>query len=84
MIKLLKPKGLLVFCCAGEGRDEHGTDRCNPTASPATHDYYGNVTPDMIRNQAFRPELHFARWEWNCGYNEMGPGLDTRFWGVKK
>jgi 2-polyprenyl-3-methyl-5-hydroxy-6-metoxy-1,4-benzoquinol methylase len=84
MIRLLKNGGLMAWTCAGEGRAEHGTSRINPEASPGTHDYYGNITPEMVRQQIFAPEDVFSAWDFNCCTNTMGPGLDTRFWGVKK
>jgi len=84
MVRLLRGGGLMAWTCAGEGRDEHGTTRLNPYASPGTHDYYGNITPEMVRQQVFAPEDIFSAWDFNCCTNTMGPGLDTRFWGVKK
>lgn len=84
MIRLLKPEGLMAWTCAGEGRAEHGTTRLNPAASPGTHDYYGNITPEMVKKEAYKPEEFFKVWDFNCCTNTMGPGLDTRFWGLKK
>jgi hypothetical protein len=83
MTVLLKPAGLLVWTAAGAGRDEHGTYRCNPAASPGTLNYYGNITPQMVREQAYVPEYIFKMWEFNESTNTLGPGLDTRFWGIK-
>jgi len=84
MYRLLKVGGLMVFTCAGQGRDEHGTETRNPAASPGTLDYYGNLTPSMIEELALDVPNCFASWKWDCHPNTMGPGLDTRFWGIKK
>lgn len=44
-INMLRPHGgLLVITCAGPNRAEHGTTRTTPADSPATTDYYGNIT----------------------------------------
>mgnify|MGYP001556421506 FL=1 len=43
-IELLKPGGLFLFTCASTGRPEHGTNRTKPQDSPATTDYYRNLT----------------------------------------
>ena len=48
MLRMTKPKGLLIFTAAGTGRPEHGTTLCHPKDSPLTHDYYRNVTVKMI------------------------------------
>jgi len=53
-IHLLKPGGLLLFTCATEGRQEHGTRRTTPQDSPFTsqleNDYYKNLTEEHIKN----------------------------------
>jgi len=82
MLYLLKPGGLLVLTCAGEGRAEHGTSTHNPEASIGTNDYYQNLTPLMMR-EAFLPELTCSTWQYNVSTNTLGPGYDTRFFGVK-
>jgi len=53
--KLLKPGGLFVFTCAGEGRAEHGTRRTSPHECLATmtnldnfSDYYKNLNEKDI------------------------------------
>lgn len=48
MVRSLLPGGLLVFTCATTGRPEHGTSGTTPTDSPATLDYYRNLTDDDI------------------------------------
>lgn len=45
---LLTDNGLLVGTCAGFGRPEHGTSKCNPGCSPFTNDYYGNIYGSSI------------------------------------
>lgn len=49
MTRNLRGGGLLVFTCATTGRPEHGTRRTTPESSPATNDYYKNLTEDHIR-----------------------------------
>ena len=57
MIDHLKWNGLLIFTCASTGRSEHGTQRSDPNASPATveiegwQDYYKNLTKEDFTNQ---------------------------------
>lgn len=78
MVRLLKPKGCLVITCATTGREEHGTFKSDPSASPATNDYYRNVEAyefiecvDLNRFSEFRFEV-----DESCG--------DLRFFGIKK
>ena len=52
---MLKPGGLFLFTCAGEGRAEHGTRRTTPensfgSALPIFQDYYGNLTEKDLKN----------------------------------
>jgi len=44
MYHKLKPGGLMIITAGGDGRPEHGTEANSPEASPATTDYYENVT----------------------------------------
>ena len=46
---LLRPGGLFLFTCAGEGRAEHGTINCSPKDAPFTNDYYQNLSKQFIR-----------------------------------
>jgi hypothetical protein len=48
MIELLSINGLLIITAATVGRPEHGTYKNNPMDSPATNDYYENVTLQML------------------------------------
>lgn len=85
IVRLLKPRGLFLFTCAGEGRPEHGTRRSDTGSSPLTcaidgwADYYGNLTPDDVRSAI--PELHkvFESFE----FDTSTPG-DLYFWGIKR
>lgn len=75
MVRLLKPHGLLVFTCATIGRPEHGTHRSEPESSPATNDYYQNVTEEMVREvPGFISSFDY--------YNFSVNGTDLRFWGI--
>ncbi|MCP4568380.1 MAG: methyltransferase domain-containing protein [FCB group bacterium] len=56
---LLKPGGLFVFTCARDGRPEHGTTKSKPYDSPATNDYYLNLSEKLIR-ELIDIELYFG------------------------
>lgn len=75
MLDLTKPGGLLVITCAGPGRPEHGTHKADPTSSPATLDYYGNVDEDMFWSALRKTD--FSDWRL-----KVADG-DLNFWGVK-
>jgi SAM-dependent methyltransferase len=75
MVRLLKPHGLLVFTCATTGRPEHGTHRSQPESSPATNDYYQNITEEMVREvPGFIASFDYHKFSVN--------GTDLRFWGI--
>ncbi len=44
MFGLLKPGGLLLITCATDGRPEHGTAATDKESSPATLDWYHNIS----------------------------------------
>lgn len=50
MTRHVREGGMVLFTCAGEGRPEHGTRRCEPTSSPGSlsldPDYYKNLTEE--------------------------------------
>lgn len=46
MHRMTRPGGLIFFTCATTGREEHGTTRTTPFASPFTLDYYRNLTEE--------------------------------------
>lgn len=75
MRDMLRPGGLLVITCAGPGRPEHGTHKSDPTSSPATLDYYGNVDEDMFWSAIKKTD--FSDWR-----IKVADG-DLQFWGVK-
>ena len=50
MIDCLRPGGLLLITAAYGERKEHGTYLHNPQDSPATLDFYKNVTEEMFTN----------------------------------
>ena len=78
MFALLKPKGLLIITCATTGREEHGTFKNDPTASPKTLDWYHNLTAwdffSVIDIDSFSyADFHFD--------STVG---DLQFMGIKK
>jgi cyclopropane fatty-acyl-phospholipid synthase-like methyltransferase len=48
MYSLVKKGGLLLVTCATTGRPEHGTSKNKPKDSPATNDYYQNISSEMF------------------------------------
>lgn len=44
MFALTKEGGAMLITCASIGRPEHGTHRDHPDCSPATNDYYKNIS----------------------------------------
>jgi hypothetical protein len=76
MYTSLKGGGLMVITCAGEGRQEHGTDEHEAWCSPDTTDYYKNVT-----NAMFAAILRPA---WFESYHLRQHKTDLQFYGVKK
>lgn len=76
MEQLLCPGGLLIITAAGDGRAEHGTVASSPGSSPATNNYYCNVTAKMIAG-ALHLE-YFSQWDISYINN------DIRFYGVKR
>jgi SAM-dependent methyltransferase len=81
MIRMTKSNGLIIMTCATTGREEHGTTRSAPEASPLTvelgWDYYKNLT-----QQDFESNIDIAA---NFSSHEFsGVNTDLYFWGVKK
>lgn len=72
----LIPGGLMVITCAGEGRAEHGTHDHHAWCSPATNDYYGNVTNEMF-SSILKPGMFES-------YHLRQRKTDLQFWGIKK
>jgi len=78
MAELVKDDGMLLFTCATTGRPEHGTKRTTPQDSPATTDYYLNITEEMVRSiPGFLDQFKFYRFSVN---NESH---DLQFYGIK-
>jgi len=67
----------VFFTCASTGRAEHGTHASHPGDSPATHDYYMNLTELDFRD-AFDLPLMFD----DYGFEYNGQSCDLYFWGV--
>ncbi len=75
MVQLLRAGGLLVVTGGGDGRAEHGTLASDPSSSPHTTDYYGNVSNAMF-SSAVRPadfQTYFLRQK----------NADLQFFGIK-
>ncbi len=75
MYELLIPKGFLILTAGGTGRPEHGTTATCPTDSPATTDYYGNITEELFWS-VLRREMFDE-------YTIQDVDGDFRFVGVK-
>lgn len=74
----IKPGGLLLITCAGEGRQEHGTKRTSPQDSPGTTDYYQNISLEMF-SSILKPGM-FS--EYYLKHDRRRN--DLNFYGVKK
>lgn len=79
MVRLCRPGGLIFVTTAGPERDEHGTTRAHPHVSPATNDYYGNLSVRDL-SDAFDADENF-RW---YGIEHFRQVADVYFWGVKR
>jgi SAM-dependent methyltransferase len=82
MVRMTKPGGLVVFSCAGIGRQEHGTSRSFAEAAPLAiqigQEYYGNVSKRQV--QATIDEFAFSSFD----LFENHVSCDLYFVGIKK
>jgi len=79
MWDMLDNGGTLIITAGGTGRPEHGTTRTSPADSPATTDYYGNITKEMFW-EVFNP------WPDKPSFRDFfieDKDGDFRFWGLK-
>ena len=78
MVEVLRPNGLLIITCAGITREEHGTSKSHPAMSPATNDWYKNLSKEDFES-VLLPEYFLE------SHFEYGRGTDeSYFYGVKK
>ena len=82
MVRMAKPGGLVVFSCAGIGRQEHGTSRSYAELSPLAiqigQEYYGNVSKRQVK--AIMDEFAFSIFD----LFENHVTCDLYFAGIKK
>lgn len=78
MYKLCRPGGLIFMTCASPGRQEHGTFSHHPLTSPATNDFYSNVSYDDMMAEICKYE-----WETYQLY-DLRSSCDLQFHGKKK
>jgi SAM-dependent methyltransferase len=78
MYSLLKSKGLLILTCAAPDREEHGTESNHPDNSPATNNYYGNISIEQFRDVLPRNLFTYYHLQYARGMN------DLQFYGIKK
>jgi hypothetical protein len=76
MYNTLKPGGLLIVTAGGDGREEHGTKENHSWCSPATNDYYMNVSNQMFAS-VLNPEMFQV-------YHLAQSNKDLQFFGIKK
>ena len=76
MYDILRPGGLLLITAGGDGRPEHGTSMHVPVDSPATLDYYCNISNKMF--ESVLPHSHFDQ------YIIRQTNGDFQFAGIKK
>lgn len=75
MYNKLKPGGLIIITCGGDGRPEHGTEDNSPDASPMTNEYYGNLSNKMFSD--VYPPFGFRI------YHLAQVDTDLQFFGIK-
>lgn len=76
MFQLTQCGGLLIITAAGTDRPEHGTSAYNPGDSPKTHDYYKNITAEMLTES-----LSLEDFSW---FEISYINTDIRFAGIKR
>jgi hypothetical protein len=69
----------VFFTCASTGRPEHGTHAAHPGDSPATHDYYMNLTEQDFRDVFDLPTMFV-----DFGFEYNASSCDLYFWGVTR
>lgn len=75
MQRLVKPGGVLILSFASNGRPEHGTSAHDPASSPATNDWYHNISPNEFCEAVDLDQFYYF-------ILESEPG-DVRFFGMK-
>lgn len=89
MYDLLAPGGLLILTCAAPHRAEHGTKRTTPECSPATTDYYRNISvedfqsvlppglfdPYVLQYSRGMSDLQFYGIKWHPNSRQIYEGL---------
>lgn len=79
MYKMLKSGGLMLFTCATTGRTRHGVFDNRPSDSPATNDYYRNLSERDIRD-CLNVDVLFSDYYFEVNNKTF----DLYFWGIKK
>lgn len=83
MLRLTKPGGFILMTCASPGRDEHGTTRTDPTASPLTvalgWEHYKNLAA-----ADFRQAIDLREWLSCWGFYREHAVSDLYFIGFRK
>ncbi len=78
MLDMLNTNCLLILTCATIGRQEHGTINNLPECSPATTNYYRNITEQDIRF-CLDVDNKFKEYEFITNVKNN----DLYFWGIK-
>lgn len=78
MFRHTTPKGLMIVTCAGPKRERHGVADNHPEDSPATNDYYRNVSIIEFQEVLF-PSM-FSSYFIRYARDEK----DLLFYGIKK
>ena len=77
--ELLKSGGMMLISCAADGRPEHGTISTTPADSPATTEYYMNLSIEKFTS-ALQPSTKFS--EYYIKQTTDFP-QDLYFYGIK-
>lgn len=82
MLRLVKPKGLVIFSCATTGRKEHGTTKNEPQSSPLTvglgWEYYKN-----LEEYDFKKVIDFNSLFSEYHFSTNANSHDLYFYGIK-
>ena len=81
MTRLCRPRGLLFFTCATNGRPEHGTSEYIPSNSPLTiseeSNYYKNLN-EMDFSSSLNLDAYFSEYEFSVNRESQ----DLYFYGI--
>ena len=81
MLRVVKPGGLVAMTYATVGRQQHGTEEFNPTASPLTVDKKQNYYQNLVAED-FNSIINHDAWFAQHAFNHDFQSRDLYFFGV--